>query len=630
MAALSFLELLDQEASAVEFERPLVEARARGADADELADLARAKLLALKVRGVLEDRRRRESELTALFETARDLTALRDLDSVLQAIVRRARLLLGSDVSYLSLNDEERGGTYMRVTEKIVSVAFRNVELPMGAGLGGLVAQTATPYASDDYFTDERFHHTSVIDEAVREEGIVSIVGVPLALGSQVVGVLYAANRSRRPFSRADVNLLSSLAAHAVVAIDNARLLGETREALDELNATSNLLRAHSASVERAADAHDRFAELVLRGGGVEEVAAALTDILGGSLRVIGADGALLAGKADGAAASNPAVDDPALVAALASARQSGRAVVAGRWTVAAGLAGTEYLGALVLEHVDPPEQADLRIFERAAVVMALLLLFRRSVAEVESRVRGELLVDLLREPLLNPAGLDDRARLLGVDLNRPHCMAVTAMRDALRERASTAASHLASSRSGLAAAYQGRLVLLLPTGDPAECGQALATALARAGLPEHTVGVAGPIGSPAEVAPAFTESCRCHDALLALGQTGQVGGADELGFLGQLLGRTPDLGGFVGRVLGPVLDYDRRRGTDLIATLQAWFACGGHLGPTGAALHIHVNTVGQRLERITRLLGDGWQEPDQALELHLALRLHQALGAAG
>lgn len=40
--------------------------------------------------------------------------------------------------------------------------------------------------------------------------------------------------------------------------------------------------------------------------------------------------------------------------------------------------------------------------------------------------------------------------------------------------------------------------------------------------------------------------------------------------------------------------------------------------------LHVHVNTVVQRLERIGRLLGPDWQSPDRALELQLALRLHQ------
>ena len=106
-----FLELLARDAAAVEFEGPLLAARAAGADSDTLAGLEHAKALALQVRAVLESRRRRETELSALFETASDLAALTDLDEVLTAIVRRARALLHSDIAYLSLNDDENGDT---------------------------------------------------------------------------------------------------------------------------------------------------------------------------------------------------------------------------------------------------------------------------------------------------------------------------------------------------------------------------------------------------------------------------------------------------------------------------------------------------------------------------------------
>lgn len=74
---------------------------------------------------MLESRRRREAELSALYDTASDLAALTDLDELLTAIVRRARALLQSDVAYLSLNDDERGDTYMRVTDGATSAEFR-------------------------------------------------------------------------------------------------------------------------------------------------------------------------------------------------------------------------------------------------------------------------------------------------------------------------------------------------------------------------------------------------------------------------------------------------------------------------------------------------------------------------
>ena len=89
--------------------------------------------------------RRRETELSALFQTASDLAALTGVDEVLTAIVRRARTLLARDIAYLCLNDDARGDTYMRVTDGSVSAEFQAVRLPFGAGLGGLVAQQGVP-----------------------------------------------------------------------------------------------------------------------------------------------------------------------------------------------------------------------------------------------------------------------------------------------------------------------------------------------------------------------------------------------------------------------------------------------------------------------------------------------------
>src|SRR2546430_6114775 len=124
-AETPFLQLLARGASADAYEQPSLRPRAEAQPAETIAALEQAKLLALRVRAELEGRRRREAELSALFETAHDLAGLRDLDAVLQAIVQRARSLLGTDVAYLSLNDPARGDTYMRVTEGSVAARFQ-------------------------------------------------------------------------------------------------------------------------------------------------------------------------------------------------------------------------------------------------------------------------------------------------------------------------------------------------------------------------------------------------------------------------------------------------------------------------------------------------------------------------
>ncbi|HET8615313.1 MAG TPA: helix-turn-helix domain-containing protein, partial [Actinomycetales bacterium] len=588
----------------------------------------------LQVRDTLEERRRRGAELRALYETANDLAALRDLDAVLAAIVHRARQLLSTDVAYLSLNDPERGDTYMRVTDGSVSSLFRQVRLPMGAGLGGLVAQSATPYATASYFEDERFAHTHGIDSAVLDEGLVAILGVPLVLGDHVLGVLYAANRTARPFARTEVSLLVSLAAHAAIAIDSARLLDEMRQAVSDLETAHTLVAAHSRSVERAADAHDRFTGLVLRGGGVDDVAASVAEVLGGPVLVLDEESRLVAASPE--APTSDVVDKngrllSSLRAVQAQARESGRTVQHQQLWMAPVVAGSSQLGDVVLVGHDELEEADQRILERAALVTALLLVFRRATAEAEQRVAGELLNELVQATDRDPVSFNDRAKLLGVDLSGELALVVARCPAEQRHRAALAAAHLASTHHGLSAVHGDHLDLLLPAADggPGAAAQLVARELAKATGVPVTCGGAAPGGTSVldELPSCHDEAARCADTMLALGRRGQGGDAGELGFVGFVLGEHRDVGQFVRSQIGALVEYDERRGTQLVATLVAYFA--SQLSPARASqtLHVHVNTVTQRLDRIGQLLGDDWQEPERALELQVALRLHRLLG---
>ncbi|MFF7631880.1 helix-turn-helix domain-containing protein [Kitasatospora sp. NPDC008050] len=632
-ALRQLLDLLAAGAAAEDFPEVLAEARRLGASPAVLAELAEGTRQALLVHRTLRQNQSLEAELTALFETATDLAASRDLDAVLRAIVRRARLLLDADTAYLTLFDPVAGDTCMRVTDGSVSPLFQGLRPGLGDGLGGLVAQWARPYATGDYRTDERFRHTDRVDAGVLEEGLVAILGVPLLLGAdggKVIGVLFAADRAPRVFAPDQVALLRSLAAHAAVALDTADALAGTRTALAELsaakaelNTASTVIQAHAAAVQRAEQAHDRLTDLVLRGADLAELTAEVAALLGGEVAVHDAEGHPLSGR-QGAPRR--------LAEAVERSRAEGRAVRHGDSWVHAVPAGQEPLGSLVLRGPAALDDPDRRLFERAGVVTALLLLLRRSVAETENRVRGELLTDLLTAPERDRAGLLARGRRLGVDLTRGHLLLVAEAEPQGRARlAGAAARYLFGLRGrggarGVSAEHGEAVVLLLPqdaAGPPEQAAREAAERLAGLAGGPVTVGTGRPAADPPALAAAYAEGRRCVRALRVLGRAGQGASVESLGFLGVLLGDGHQVTGFVTRALGPLLAYDARRGTELVHTLRSYFACGGSLTRAKDELHVHVNTVVQRLERVGQLLGADWQEPERALELQLALRLH-------
>jgi DNA-binding PucR family transcriptional regulator len=114
---------------------------------------------------------------------------------------------------------------------------------------------------------------------------------------------------------------------------------------------------------------------------------------------------------------------------------------------------------------------------------------------------------------------------------------------------------------------------------------------------------------------------------MLRLGRTNESATPDDLGVAGLVGASEVDVRSHVHHVLGHILEYDAQRGTDLVGTLHAYFAAGQSPTRAATSLHIHPNTVQQRLDRVTALLGDGWQSADRSLDIQVALRLHSALG---
>ncbi|MBT2888155.1 PucR family transcriptional regulator, partial [Streptomyces sp. McG5] len=88
-----------------------------------------------------------------------------------------------------------------------------------------------------------------------------------------------------------------------------------------------------------------------------------------------------------------------------------------------------------------------------------------------------------------------------------------------------------------------------------------------------------------------------------------------------------PDLGAFVDRALGPLLDHDRRAKPPLLPTLTAYLAHAGRKAETARELHLNRQTLYNRLARIAELLGTDLDDPHTVLALSLALRARRHVG---
>lgn len=542
-----------------------------------------------------DDLPRRQRELASLYATAKSLTALGELDEVLRSIVHHAHDLMGTDFTYLSLVGDD-GRLSARASEGTISSAFLAACIPADVGLGGRVLASRSPFWVRDYAAATVIEHDPGFDLLVGTEKLVALLGVPLVIRGEAVGALFAADRTERSFQADEIALLNAFADHAAVALDNARLYAASRTALREL-------RIAYRRSERAQASHQALTGAVLDGGTPGDVTRLLADQLGGSVTLLDRTGGTVVRRG---AETGPA--EP---------------------VVAPIQAGDAYLGALAWRPAADPDDIDLRTLERATHVMGLLMLKERAVADAGERLSGELLTELM----VGGPGVEEaqraRIRARGIDPDRLELVVVA---DSATSSATALSRHLhdiARDRAGLAGEHLGRAAMVLPSDDDDRTVDETHRRLRRA-LGDAVV-VVGERAVAHHWSRAFSLASRCASVMRAIGHTdlGATTGRYALYALVFDPERAGELDRFLAGSVGPLLDYDRRRGADLVGTLTAYYLQHTNVAATARVLHVHVNTLLKRLDRAGTILGTGWRDAND-LELRLGLRLHGLRAEAG
>lgn len=620
---MSVLELLAQGAPTARFEELLRAARREEASDEVLSKLDQAVRLASRVQALIGHAQQREAGLAALIDTAHDLTLVHGMDALLHEIARRARRLLNFDMAYIGLRDADGEGRASSIRTAEGETTSRSVGLktPEDSGLGSLVQRSGAPAWSPDYLADRDIPHSPDIDAVVRAEGLHAILAVPLGYGTRVFGTLYGADRKVRHFTPDEISLTRSLGNLAGVAIERARLLEDARAEVTELELDTSRAR-NSLTVQRRVEAaYIRLIDLVLSGCDPQSLAEAAVKELSGALVVRDCVGRTVV-----VTGTPPELAEDDVLRWTYDAHAAGCPVLMseGGW-VAPVTAGGENLGAILLVPDEPlTDGFGVRLLQLTARAVALILLLERTSTVAHDQIRDELLAELLSEIRPQSGQMIPRARRLGIAIDEPHVMVVARPEGGPEGRAAAWASSYAHRMSGLMRFRDGCVTLLLPGEDPLAAATAVAGELTPLVGHPVTIGAAGPVSGPGRVAQAHREALNCLEALTELSNLGGVATPQQMGFLGVLLSETHGVGDYVESVIGPVLDYDAQRFTELTRTLDAYFASSS--SPTRAAsdLHVHPNTVSRRLDRIAELLGADWQNPERALEIQLALRLHR------
>lgn len=187
-----------------------------------------------------------------LMEISRQLNSTLDLSTLLNRIIQAATELTDTETASIMLIDPKTGELRFEASSQpsMTAGAMEAIVVPIDNSLAGWVVRHGEPSLVEDARSDPRFFRG--VDETIDFETR-NLLGVPMIAHNRVIGVVQAVNkRPGAQWTEDDINTLTTLAAQAAVAIENARLfqqsdlieemVHELRAPLMGLHASTNLL----------------------------------------------------------------------------------------------------------------------------------------------------------------------------------------------------------------------------------------------------------------------------------------------------------------------------------------------------------------------------------------------------
>ncbi len=195
-------------------------------------------------------------QLEVLYQISRALVGKQDLDAILQQVVSMTAQLVGSKICSLMLINGKKDELVIKATQSL-STAYRDKPpIKIGQSISGKVVEKKHAMQVADVTRDPVYNYP----EIAREEGLKSLLSVPLLLSDKIIGVLNCYTEEEKTFSKEEIRLVQTVANQAAIAIEHARVIYEETEARSALEtkkaidgAKRVLMKRHTLSEE---DAH--------------------------------------------------------------------------------------------------------------------------------------------------------------------------------------------------------------------------------------------------------------------------------------------------------------------------------------------------------------------------------------
>jgi sugar diacid utilization regulator/putative methionine-R-sulfoxide reductase with GAF domain len=574
-------------------------------------------------------------ELSFLVRLAQAAASTQRPDELLDLIIREATAAIGTDVCSLYLVTTRGRELRLTATNGLNETMVGKVVMPVGEGITGWVAESRRPAVVPDVSKEPHWKWVPGLDE----DRFHSMLSVPIESGPRLVGVLNVQSAEKRDFNSGDIDFLRAIAGQVAGILERSELQQQTEVQLGE--------------IQLSHDIHERFTKLSLEGAGIPSILEVVGSLAGGRAALYSADGYRVrgAGEASDGMPARIHMPNPLGQAGAREVR-----INAGRPSRALDVvpvrAGSDVLGMLAVS-VDEKTMDSAgrrRALEHGSTVLALELSKERAAAEVERRLRGDLVEEVLAGGLQPDEAervarqaerlghrLPQRAWVVVLEPDDDETELALAARGQ-QDRLDAALSDLVRSRlpGTLTLVRSASAVFLVPDEVAADLAtvEKLAAQVLTAAAPvmkpgTASVGIGNLANGVSELARSHVEARQAVRLTRRAGGRGRVASYRALGAFRLLLEvQSPEaLRRFVDELLGTLLQYAKSRDTPLLETLEALSAARWVRRAAARKLGIHINSMTYRVERIQSLTGLQLDDPETRVAISIALRARAMLG---